>query len=97
MHADAVMEKLLAVDRKYMPEECYDFWHKRIEAKYVDYVHRSIGRMIDSNKVIQLEYLWDHPTLGEIVVRCSGKRVSDADGMTVLEGYHRIISNIEEY
>lgn len=97
MHADAVMERLLAVDRKYTPEECYDFWHKRISPKYVDYVHRNFDRMINSNKVIQLEYPWEHPKLGEVVVRCSGKRVADADGMIVLEGYHRIISNIEEY
>ena len=97
MHADSVMERILAVDRKYTPEECYNFWHTRISEKYVDYVHKSVKRMIESNKVIQLEYPWEHPILGEIMVRCSGKRVSDADGMIVLEGYHRIISNIEEY
>lgn len=33
--------------------------------------------------------------LGEVIVRCSGRRVEDSDGMIVLEGYHRIINNIE--
>lgn len=97
MHADSVMERILAVDRKYMPEECYNFWHSRINEKYVSYVHKNVKRMIASDKVVQLEYPWEHPTLGEVMVRCSGKRVADADGMIVLEGYHRIISNIEEY
>jgi hypothetical protein len=47
-------------------------------------------------KVLQLEYKWIHPTLGEVVVRSSGRRSADCDGMIVLEGYHRIFSHIEE-
>jgi hypothetical protein len=44
---------------------------------------------------VQFEYSWNHPVLGEVIVRSCGKRVSNADGMAVLEGYHKIISNIE--
>ena len=44
---------------------------------------------------MQLEYPWIHPVLGEVMVHCNGRRVEDSDGMIVLEGYHRIISNIE--
>lgn len=96
MHADETMERIIAVDRKYTPQECYDYWYDRINDNYREYVKENVKRMIESDKVVQLQYPWNHPQLGEIVVRCSGKRVDDADGMITLEGYHRIISNIEE-
>ncbi len=96
MHADETMERVIAVDRKYTPQECYDYWYDRINDNYRDYVNENVKRMIESDKVVQLQYPWLHPQLGEIVVRCSGKRVDDTDGMITLEGYHRIISTIEE-
>lgn len=96
MHADETMERVMAVDRKYTPQECYDFWYSRVNENYVEYVQKNVKRMMEVDKVVQLQYPWKHPKLGEIIVRCSGKRVEDSDGMITLEGYHRIISNIEE-
>lgn len=96
MHADETMEYVLAVDKKYTPQECYDFWHDRIKEDYVGYVNENVNRMMHTDKVIQLQYPWMHPVYGEIIVRCSGKRVEDSDGMITIEGYHRIINNIEE-
>jgi hypothetical protein len=55
-----------------------------------------LTQMAKRRKVVQLEYKWIHPTLGEVVVRSSGRRSMDCDGMIVLEVYHRIFSNIEE-
>lgn len=97
MHADETMERVLAVDRKYMPQECYDFWYDRIREDYRDYVQKNVGRMMEATTVIQLEYPWNHPEYGEVMVRCSGRRVEDSDGMVTLEGYHRILDNIEEH
>ncbi len=96
MHADDTMERIMGVDRKYTPQECYDFWYSRIKKEYVDYVQKNVQLMMELNKVVQLEYPWLHPTLGEVTVRCSGKRVKDCDGMIVLEGYHRAMSDVEE-
>lgn len=84
------------MDRKYTPQECYDYWFNRINENYKSYVIENVRRMIDSDKVVQLQYPWSHPKLGEVIVSCSGKRVDDTDGMITLEGYHRILSNIEE-
>lgn len=95
MHADETMENVLGLDKRYTPQECYQFWYDRIKEGYFDYVQKNVKLMIDVDKVVQLEYPWIHPTLGEVVVRCNGRRVEDSDGMIVLEGYHRIISNIE--
>lgn len=96
MNADETMERVLCVDKKYTPTECYEFWFSRIKAEYVDYVIKNVNYMIEAGKVVQLQYPWNHPELGEVIVRCSGKRVEDSDGMVTLKGYHRIVSNIEE-
>lgn len=48
--------------------------------------------MIKSHRVVQLEYTWNHPQLGEVVVRCTGVRTADRNGKICLEGYHRILS-----
>ena len=95
MHADETMERVLGMGHKGTPAECFAYWHDRIKEEYVDYVHEKLGLMTELNKVVQLQYLWCHPKLGEVMVRSNGRRVEDADGMTVLEGYHRIVSNIE--
>lgn len=90
LHADETMERIISVDRKYTPQECYDYWFNRINENYKSYVIENVRRMIDSDKVVQLQYPWSHPKLGEVIVSCSGKRVDDTDGMITLEGYHRI-------
>lgn len=96
LHADDTMERISGVDKKYTPQEFYQFWYERVKKEYVSYVMENVSRMIAADKVIQLQYPWIHPTLGEVTVRCSGRRVEDSDGMITIEGYHRIISTIEE-
>ena len=96
MHVDETMERVLGIESKLTPKECYEFWYTRIHPDWVEYVRSSVYEIAKRRKVVQLEYKWIHPTLGEVVVRSSGRRCMDSDGMIVLEGYHRIFSNIEE-
>ena len=96
LHADETMERIMAVDKKYTPAECYQFWYSRVKPECLDYVQRNVAHMTQSGNIVQLEYEWLHPDFGEVVVRCTGRRTNDCDGMIVLEGYHRILSNIEE-
>ena len=96
LYADETMERILGLDKKYTPRETYDFWFNRINDTQVEYVSNNIDKMQEINKVVQLQYKWNHPALGSVEVRSSGRRAEDADGMIVLEGYHRILSNIEE-
>lgn len=93
MHADETMEKNMAVDKKYTPKECYEHWYDRIKPTHLDYVLEKIEDMKTSNGVVEMEYPWIHPELGEIVVRSSGRRVEDNDGMIILEGYHKLVNN----
>ena len=93
-HVDAIMEQVMAVDVKYTPAECYDYWSSKIHPDYVDEVQNSLNKMIRTEKAVQIEFPWMHPNLGNVMVRMSGKRVNNSDGMTVLEGYCRIITDV---
>ena len=94
LHVDETMERLMAVDVKYTPRECYDHWNRNIHPDYTDYVKENIEKMIHGDKAVQIEFAWIHPELGDVMVRFSGKRVNNSDGMIVLEGYYRIITDV---
>ncbi len=94
LHVDETMERLMAVDMKYTPRECYDYWSTNIHPSYVGYVEENIETMICGEKAVQIEFAWIHPQHGEVMVRFSGKRVNDSDGMIVLEGYYRMITDV---
>lgn len=96
MYADETMERIMAVERKFTPQEYYDHWFGRIKEEYRDYVLHCADRMIESREVVNLEYTWIHPTQGEVTFRGCGKRVEDADGMIILKGYHRVIDLKQE-
>ena len=95
MLADDTMHQIMGASETLTPEECYQYWYGRINDGYFDYVNQSLTSMICSYRVVQLEYTWKHPAFGEVVVRCTGMRSEDENGMICLKGYHRIISNID--
>lgn len=93
---DETMESIMGLTEKLSPEEYYEFWHNRIREDYVSYVDENFALMATINKVVQVEYPWNHPTMGEVIVRSNGKMTKKSDKVSVIEGYHRIFSNIEE-
>ena len=95
MLADDTMNQVLGVTDVLDPYECYQFWYSRINDGYYHYVNQAIQQMIQSGRVVQLEYTWKHPQYGEVVVRCTGIRGEDEEGKLYLRGYHRIISDID--
>ena len=96
MYADNTMCRIMAFESGGTAEECYMHWFSRINEGYYDYVQRNVEKMIHSDKVVQLQYTWNHPYLGEVQVRCNGIRMQDMDGMICLEGYHRVISTVDQ-
>jgi len=96
LYVDDTMEKLMSIDKKYSPRECYDYWISKVSAEYTEYIHKNLEHMQSADKVVQLQYKWIHPELGEVLVRSSGRHVKDADGFVIIEGYHKIMENIEE-
>lgn len=95
LFADRIMQQILGLTGNPDPETCYQHWYSRINDGYYHYVHLAVESMIQSRRIVQLEYTWNHPEMGEVMVRCLGIRVEDRDGMICLEGYHRIISDMD--
>ena len=50
--------------------------------------------MIISDNAVQMEFPWLHANLGDIMIRFSGKRVKNIDGMIILQGYCRVITDV---
>lgn len=96
LFADKTMRQVLGMEKELPPEECYRYWYDRINGGYYNYVSSAVERMIQTGQVVQLEYSWTHPTQGGVMVCCIGIRTKDSDGMICLEGYHRIISGMEQ-
>lgn len=96
MYTDGTMRRLLGIHTSMTPEECYQQWYGRINDGYYHYVNAAVDSMINTRQITQLEYTWDHPDKGEVVVRCLGIRAEDSDGMICLQGYHRIISEMNK-
>lgn len=96
MIADKTMCRVLGLEQPLSPQECFEHWYSRINDGYYQYVNLTVESMIRSGRVVQLEYPWQHPKMGKVMVRCTGIRTEDTGGMICLEGYHRIISNVEQ-
>ena len=92
---DSVMRELLGADEKLTPLECYNFWYDKIKPGNEKIVNDMVSSMSKSTKVNQAEYQWIHPKRGEITVRCTGKCVRITDGIITYEGFHRIISDMD--
>lgn len=95
LHVDETMETLLGIDKKYLPDECYNYWFDRIQKDFVEYVSVNVRMMAESTNGVQIEYKWQHPEKGEVTMRSTGKRGRDSDGMVVIEGYHRIFTGLD--
>lgn len=95
MYTDDVMNRVMGLKEALSPEECYAYWYGRIEENYGAYIDDSVQKIVDSGKVCQMEYVWNHPEEGKVPVRCVGVRVKDRDGKICIEGYHRMISDMQ--
>lgn len=92
LHVDETMEQIMAADMKYTPAEWYTYCMSNIHPDFAEEVYESIKTMVECGNAIQTEFPWLHPSLGTVTVRFSGKRVNDADGMIVLEGYCKLVA-----
>ena len=92
LYADEIMRDLLGVDKDTSPDECYSYWQKNIVSEYAQNIDNALDNMINSDKVVQVEYRWNHPQKGEMLVRASGRCTDKNEDVIVIEGFHRIIS-----
>ena len=95
MYADEVMQRVLGLAEPLSGVECYYHWYNRVNDGYYHYIKLAMENMIQTGKIVQMEYTWNHPTKGEVLARSMGIRVEDSDGMVCIQGYHRLISDLE--
>ena len=92
MYGDARMRELLGVaDKQLTAEELYHAWFDRIHPDYVALVEDAVRQMVDG-KHAEVRYPWIHPTLGEMMVRCGGRRSPFYKGGVRVSGVHRDVS-----
>lgn len=94
LHIDETAERVLSLDMKYTAAECFSFFGSNIREDYIEFVDKSLKEMVNSKKAVQIEIPWLHPVKGEVMIRFSGTRVNDSDGMIVIEGFLRIMNEV---
>jgi signal transduction histidine kinase/ActR/RegA family two-component response regulator len=92
MYADRTMRILLGVPDEIDPEECYRSWFENIEPDYVEMVQEAVLEILETGRS-EVIYLWNHPDLGKIYVRCGGvpDKTFKKPGVC-LSGYHQDIT-----
>lgn len=95
LHADETMLHVLGLSERISPVECYRYWYDRIHSEHIAVVDNSLSVMYHGGKMVQFRYIWKHPTLGDVLVRSSGRRVREENGMVIMEGYHRMLTDVE--
>lgn len=97
MYADENMKAVMGIEGIPISEEdCYEHWYSRINDGYYNYVNRCVDEIIRTGEIVELEYTWNHPSRGQIPVRCVGCLDHQADGVYVLNGYHRIVEDMRQ-
>lgn len=92
MYADTAMLELLGLQEDLSPEDCYSFWYGRIDPEYYPLVKSAVQKLC-ANERSEVQYPWNHPTRGQIYIRCGGIRDWNYTGGICLRGYHQNITD----
>lgn len=95
MYVDKVMRRVMKIAEDVSPDVCYRMWCEQIDEGYRHYVRLAMESIIHLKKTVQMEYVWNISGQKPVTVHWLGIRVDDNDGMICLEGYNRIISDVE--
>ncbi len=93
---DNVMCRLLNISDSSSPEECYQFWISRIRKDAEAMLKHAFQEMSRNNRVVQIEYPWEHAKDGEIILRFSGVLIEDTDAHIKFKGYCRKVNSVEK-
>ena len=94
MRGNAKMIELLGITGQDLTEEeIYEFWYSRIDKDAIPSVQKSVSEMLEG-KLSENTYLWEHPELGMIYVRCGGTARALDEHTHHLSGYHSDVTEI---
>lgn len=95
-YPDQITAGLVGVDQNMNPEQIYEFWQQRVEPEYLDSIQETVKKMLDGVPA-EVIYLYNHPAMGKITVRCGGLVDKKYSGRGVkISGYHQDISEYNE-
>lgn len=95
--ADDNMRRLIEADDSMTPSQCYQQWYNRIAEDYVHYVNNAVETMIATGDTIEVEYSWRHSARGWVYVRCVGTKTTESGTIITLEGYHRLLDDMQRF
>lgn len=86
MYADKVLHEIFGLEKELTPGDFYSYWFCRITDSYYNYINNNLDFVIKNNKVLQLEYVWEHPKKGNITIRCIVAKAEDDEKHNRLQG-----------
>ena len=86
MYSDKVLQNIFGVEKEMTPGDFYSYWFCRITDSYYNYINNNLEYVIEHNKVIQLEYVWEHPKKGNITIRCIVAKAEDDENHDRVQG-----------
>lgn len=95
--ADDNMRKLIEADDFMTPAQCYERWNRRIHKDYLRYVNNAVETMIATGDTVEVEYPWKHSERGWVRVRCVGTKTTESGTIITLEGYHRLLDDLQRF
>lgn len=95
-YVDRTMAWLLGLKEELEPEACFEFWYRRVNRGNYVYVNEAMRRMMDTDKLCEIQYTWNHPEWGDIPVRCAGRSRHMEDGRVLITGYHQNMDILDQ-
>ncbi|WP_374279663.1 ATP-binding protein [Desulfovibrio sp.] len=97
MIANPVTLRLLGASEEITPEDCFNLWVDRIDARSRQHLWAIHDEFIADTAMHEVRYLYNHPTWGLVPVRCGGRRISaDEDSVVRIVGYHQDMTELHE-
>lgn len=96
LYCNDIMISLIGAKENLTPEKYFEFWYSRIHKGYYSYIEKAFEKVCTSNQAVEIQYPWQHPKLGDIIVRSHGKVSSRKSGVIVIKGYHQNINDLNQ-
>lgn len=92
MYGDHRMQSLVGVPDGLSPEECYDFFQRHVHPEDVPRLAEHCTSMLSGEA--EIIYRYNHPAMGEIQIRCGGRKIREQGATVTIVGYHREFSDV---
>lgn len=96
LYVDEVMKKQLGIENDLSPKESYEHWKNNLNLQYKESIESMMNEMKNSEKVVQIEYLWSNHQKGDVLMRLSGRCTDNNEKTIIFEGFNRVVDDINK-